>query len=165
MVAHLSLLLLGASAALASPVASPPSLAKATEAVAAPAPKAWDDGAVRDYPIHASCNATQHAYIKKGLEETLLLCGQARDHILRWGNSSDIYRKYFGDAPTGEPLGWYTKIVDGDKSDVLFRCDNVDGNCGQKGKIQPPAMSTRPLISSTQAGLATGAEQTRHRRR
>lgn len=166
MVAHLSLLLLGASAAaLASPIASPPSLAKATEAVAAPAPKAWDDGAVRDYPIHASCNATQHAYIKKGLEETLLLCGQARDHILRWGNSSDIYRKYFGDAPTGEPLGWYTKIVDGDKSDVLFRCDNVDGNCGQKGKIQPPAMSTRPLISSTQAGLATGAEQTRHRRR
>ena len=131
MVARTSaLMLLGASAVIAGPLAP----RQASTAAAAPTSTAWDAGAVHEYPIHASCNATQHAYIKKGLDETMKLCGQARDHILRWGNSSDIYRKYFGDAPTGEPLGWFTKIVDGDKSDVLFRCDNPDGNCNNQGK-------------------------------
>lgn len=118
---------------MASPLA-PRQYGSATPVTVEPAAApAWNAGAVNSYPIHASCNVTQHAYIKKGLDETMLLCSQARDHILRWGNSSDIYRKYFGNAPTGEPLGWFTKIVSGDKSDVLFRCDNIDGNCGQKG--------------------------------
>jgi hypothetical protein len=135
MIASIStLMLLGASAVMAGPLAPrQQTTVTATVTAAAPTSTAWDAGAVNEYPIHASCNATQHAYIKKGLDETMLLCGQARDHILRWGNSSTIYRKYFGDAPTGEPLGWFTKIVDGDKSDILFRCDNIDGNCAQKG--------------------------------
>ena len=137
-----SLLLLGASTAFAGPLVARQSAATVTVTASAaePTSTAWDAGAVHSYPIHTSCNATQHAYISKGLEETMLLCGQARDHILRWGNSSDIYQKYFGDAPTGEPLGWFTKIVDGDKSDVLFRCDNIDGNCRQEG--------TSPLFPS-----------------
>lgn len=134
MVARISsLLLLGASAVMATPLVPRQSGATATVTAAEPTSTAWDAGAVHSYPIHASCNATQHAYIKNGLEETLTLCRQARDHILRWGNSSEIYQKYFGNAPTGEPLGWFTKIVDGDKADVLFRCDNIDGNCAQKG--------------------------------
>ncbi|KAF1848756.1 zincin [Cucurbitaria berberidis CBS 394.84] len=134
MVARISsLLLLGVSAVLATPLLPRQSVATVTVPAAPPSSTAWDTGAVHEYPIHASCNANQRAYLKKGLQETATLCRQARDHILRWGNSSDIYQKYFGDAPTGEPLGWFTKIVDGDKSDVLFRCDNIDGNCGQKG--------------------------------
>jgi hypothetical protein len=72
-------------------------------------------------------------YIHNGLQEALTITRQARDHILRWGNQSEIYQKYFGQAPTGEPLGWFTKIVDGDKSDILFRCDNIDGNCNNEG--------------------------------
>ncbi|KAL6710605.1 Prenylated Rab acceptor protein 1 [Coniothyrium glycines] len=135
MVARISsLMLLGASTVLAGPFAlRQAATVTVTTTAAAPVSTAWDAGAVHEYSIHASCNATQHAYIKKGLEETKKLCSQARDHILRWGNSSAIYRKYFGDAPTGEPLGWFTKIVDGDKSDVLFRCDNPDGNCANRG--------------------------------
>ncbi|CAO2654034.1 Nn.00g107670.m01.CDS01 [Neocucurbitaria sp. VM-36] len=128
-----SLLLLGASAVLGTPLVPRHSGVTVTVLAAAPTSTAWDIGAIHEYSIHASCNATQHAYIKSGLQETITLCRQARDHILRWGNTSEIYQKYFGNAPTGEPLGWFTKIVDGDKSDVLFRCDNVDGNCGQEG--------------------------------
>jgi hypothetical protein len=71
--------------------------------------------------------------IQHGLDEAMILVGHARDHILRYGNSSEVYTKYFGDAPTGEPIGWFTKIADGDKAGVLFRCDNIDGNCDQKG--------------------------------
>ncbi|KAJ4317364.1 Prenylated Rab acceptor protein 1 [Neodidymelliopsis sp. IMI 364377] len=130
-----SLVLLGAAAVSASPLAAR-EVSRVTvtaSASAAPTSTAWDAGAVYDYPIHASCNATQSQYIRNGLDGTLAICRQARDHILRWGNSSEIYQKYFGNAPTGEPIGWFTKIVDGDKSDVLFRCDNIDGNCGQEG--------------------------------
>jgi hypothetical protein len=131
-----SLVLLGAAAVSASPLAAreASTVTVTAAASAVPTSTAWDAGAVHDYPIHASCNATQYQYIRNGLDETIAICRQARDHILRWGNSSEIYQKYFGNAPTGEPIGWFTKIVDGDKSDVLFRCDNIDGNCGQKGK-------------------------------
>jgi hypothetical protein len=72
--------------------------------------------------------------IQHGLDEAMTLVGHARDHILRYGNSSEVYTKYFGDAPTGEPIGWFTKIADGDKSGILFRCDNIDGNCDQEGR-------------------------------
>ncbi|KAJ4374858.1 Prenylated Rab acceptor protein 1 [Neocucurbitaria cava] len=129
-----SLLLLGASAIVASPLVPRQSgAATVTVSAAEPTSTAWDAGATREYPIHASCNATQQAYIKNGLEETITICRQARDHILRWGNSSEIYQKYFGDAATGEPLGWYEKVVSGDRADILFRCDNIDGNCAQEG--------------------------------
>ena len=126
-----SLVLLGAAAVSASPLVArqATTVTVTATAEAAPTSTVWDAGAVHQYPIHASCNATQHQYIKNGLEETMTICRQARDHILRWGNSSEIYQRYFGNAPTGEPLGWFTKIVDGDKSGVLFRCDDPDRNC------------------------------------
>ena len=125
-----SLVLLGAAAISASPlIAREATTVTVTADPAAATGNAWDAGAVHQYPIHASCNATQHQYIRNGLDETITLCRQARDHILRWGNSSAIYQKYFGNAPTGEPIGWFTKIVEGDKADVLFRCDDPDQNC------------------------------------
>jgi hypothetical protein len=135
MLTYTSLVLLGASAAIANPLFPRQQSAAATVTVTAAAPSstAWNAGAVDDYPIHASCNATQKAYIQKGLMETVTICRQARDHILRWGNSSSIYQKYFGKAPTGEPLGWFSKIADGNKAGTLFRCDNPDGNCAQAG--------------------------------
>jgi len=134
MVARFStFMLLGASAVLASPLASPQATVTVTETAAAPGYTPWNAGAVNEYTIHRSCNATQSAYIRKGLNEAITICRQARDHILRWGSSSEIYQKYFGDSPTGEAIGWYTKIVDGDKANVLFRCDNPDGNCDNSG--------------------------------
>lgn len=125
-----SLMLLGAAIVSASPLAArQATTVTVTASAAAATSTAWDTGAVVEYPIHASCNATQHQYIRNGLDEAVTICRQARDHILRWGNSSAIYQKYFGNAPTGEPIGWFTKIVDGDKSEVLFRCDDPDQNC------------------------------------
>ena len=124
-----SLMLLGAAVVTASPLAAREATTITVTAPAGATATAWDAGAVAQFPIHASCNATQYQYIRNGLEETLTISRQARDHILRWGNSSAIYQKYFGNAPTGEPIGWFTKIVDGDKAGVLFRCDDPDQNC------------------------------------
>ncbi|KIW81263.1 hypothetical protein Z517_04288 [Fonsecaea pedrosoi CBS 271.37] len=91
--------------------------------------EAWDAGAVSQFQIHESCNVTQAHQIAAGLNETILLVEHAKEHVLRFGNTSDIYRRYFGDRPPHEVIGAYEIIVNGDKKRVLFRCDNPDGNC------------------------------------
>lgn len=95
--------------------------------------EAWDAGAVSQYPIHESCNATQAHQIALGLNETILLAQHAKEHVLRFSNNSEIYRRYFGDRPPYEVIGAYDIIVSGDKGSVLFRCDNPDGNCALPG--------------------------------
>ncbi|KAJ9481032.1 hypothetical protein VN97_g12478 [Penicillium thymicola] len=92
----------------------------------------WDAGAVNQFPIHSSCNATQRRQIELGLNETITLASHAKDHILRWRNESEIYKKYFGDRPSMEAIGAFDIVVNGDKKDILFRCDNPDGNCDNK---------------------------------
>ncbi|KAJ5231291.1 uncharacterized protein N7469_005879 [Penicillium citrinum] len=96
-------------------------------------PAAWNAGTVTQFPIHSSCNATQRRQIEMGLSETVLIAAHARDHILRWRNESEIYRKYFRDSPSMEALGAYDTVIDGNKSNVLFRCDDPDGNCNIEG--------------------------------
>jgi len=95
----------------------------------------WSKGAVNEYEIHQSCNATQTALLRQAIVETEILAGHARDHIQRFGNSSSYYTKYFGNANTAEPAGWYDRLVNADKTGVLFRCDDPDQNCAtQDGK-------------------------------
>lgn len=94
---------------------------------------AWDAGATKDFVIHDSCNATQTTQIRKGLADAVTLAEHAKEHILRFSNSSAHYRKYFGDAASGEAIGNYERIVNGDRGDALFRCDDPDGNCKQPG--------------------------------
>ncbi|KAL8975936.1 MAG: hypothetical protein Q9205_007964 [Flavoplaca limonia] len=92
---------------------------------------AWDEGATHDFVIHESCNSTEMIQLRKGLADAVILADHAKHHILRYGNSSDHYRKYFGDAPSGEAIGHYERVINGDKGNALFRCDNPDGNCEQ----------------------------------
>ncbi|RHZ65157.1 major allergen Asp F2 [Aspergillus thermomutatus] len=98
-----------------------------------PAFFSWNAGAVTSYPIHSSCNTTQRRQIEAGLDEAIALAEHAKAHILRWGNESDIYRKYFGGRPSMEAIGAYDVVLNGDKGNVLFRCDNPDGNCALEG--------------------------------
>jgi len=94
-------------------------------------PQAWDwaAGGTNNFTIHPSCNVTSRRQLDRALSEMMTLAVHARAHILRWGNSSTLYTKYFGMAPTAEPVGWYTKVVDGDKTGAIFRCDDPDMNC------------------------------------
>lgn len=90
----------------------------------------WNSGAVKEWQIHPSCNASSRHQLSKGLDEAVELASHAKEHILRWGNSSEIYQKYFGNRPTVEAIGSLDIIVNGDKARALFRCDDPDGNCG-----------------------------------
>ncbi|KAF2197100.1 zincin [Delitschia confertaspora ATCC 74209] len=82
-----------------------------------------------EYGIHKSCNATQALQLRRGLNEMVLLVEQAKSHILQHGNSSALYRKYFGDEASAEPAGWYDRVANANRSEVLFRCDDPDKNC------------------------------------
>ncbi|KAI0843635.1 major allergen Asp F2 [Hypoxylon sp. FL0890] len=93
----------------------------------------WAAGATKQYSIHSSCNATERALLSRGLSDAIKLADHAKQHVLRFGNSSDFYIKYFGTAPTAEVIGWYDKIVSADRGGIRFRCDDIDGNCQQEG--------------------------------
>lgn len=98
--------------------------------------EAWDAGAVTEYIIHESCNATQASQIADGLREAVELAEHAKNHILRWGNSSELYQKYFGNQAPYTAIGALDILVNGDKAGVIFRCDNPDGNCDQDGEFR-----------------------------
>lgn len=108
----------------------------------------WNAGATSEFVIHESCNASEVVQLRKGLADAVTLAEHAKEHILRFGNNSAHYQKYFGDAPSGEAIGYYEKVVNGDRGDALFRCDDPDGNCKQPGTsfIPPPPRNTNGYI-------------------
>ncbi|KAI5252160.1 zincin [Aureobasidium subglaciale] len=88
---------------------------------------------IQGFPIHSSCNGSERVQLEKALWDTIRISQQAAQHIYTHGNSSALYTKYFGQAPTAEVIGWYEKLIHGDHDGVLFRCDDIDGNCHQEG--------------------------------
>jgi hypothetical protein len=89
----------------------------------------WSAGATNQWQIHASCNASERMQLEEGLAEAVQLATHAKAHINRWGNNSEIYQKYFGNAAPQTALGAYDVIISGDRAGALFRCDDPDGNC------------------------------------
>ncbi|RMD40856.1 hypothetical protein DV735_g4281, partial [Chaetothyriales sp. CBS 134920] len=114
-----TLLLTAVSGVLAAPTAIAPRTEYAQ----------YDGDVGSPFPLHRSCNATQSHILAKGLNETIELVTVARDHVLKYANQSELYRKFFGNRPPYEVIGAYELVISGEKSDVLFRCDNPDGNC------------------------------------
>jgi hypothetical protein len=90
---------------------------------------------IQGFPIHPYCNNTERIQLEKALGDTIKISQQAAQHIYTHGNESEIYSKYFGQAPTAEVIGWYEKLIYGDHEGVLFRCDDIDGNCHQEGML------------------------------
>lgn len=84
------------------------------------------------FPIHESCNATLSAQLTRALDETVVLAKHAKEHLLRWGGESPFVQKYFGNGTTSTPIGWYDRVVSADRGDIVFRCDDPDGNCASQ---------------------------------
>jgi len=61
------------------------------------------------------------------------VANHAIDYILRFGNESALYTKWFGSAPTAEPIGWYERLIRADRTGFTFRCDDPDHYCGPPG--------------------------------
>ncbi|KAF4449039.1 hypothetical protein F53441_7689 [Fusarium austroafricanum] len=89
----------------------------------------WSEGWAKEYPIHHSCNSTLRRQLTTALDETVQLAQHAKDHLLRFGNKSEFVQKYFGNGSTSQPIGWYDRVINADKTGMLFRCDDPDKNC------------------------------------
>ncbi|GAA5976676.1 hypothetical protein JCM10908_005591 [Rhodotorula pacifica] len=127
--------------------------------------------------IHESCDAGQAHFIRAGLDDMNLLAKHAYDRILKYGETDELYRKYFGNASSATAAGFYAQLLYGNKPGVLFRCDNPDGNCNEvtaegpwaghhRGKnateqtvICPPTYTRRRQLSTLcWDGIAIGSE-------
>ncbi|CAM1510678.1 Fc.00g010130.m01.CDS01 [Cosmosporella sp. VM-42] len=119
--------------ALASPIAvreeSITQTVTATQASSTSEAYDWSSGWTKNFPIHQSCNSTLRHQLAAGLDETFQLAQHARDHLLHFGNKSEFTQKYFGNGSTSVPIGWYERIINADKTGMLFRCDDPDLNC------------------------------------
>jgi hypothetical protein len=103
--------------------------------VAAPAVP-WDAGGTPEFPIHGSCNVSEVIQLRKHLGDMKMVANHAIDRILRYGNESELFVKWFGASPTAQPIGWYERLARADRTGFQFRCDDPDGFCG------PPGMSS-----------------------
>lgn len=113
------------------------SVALAVTGVSLSSPLAVRDSA-SPFAIHESCNATERTQLRHALNEVVVLATHARDHILQHGGQSPYYVKYFGNASTAEPIGWYSRVVSADRGNITFRCDDPDRNCAtQDGQLSP----------------------------
>lgn len=94
----------------------------------------WDATWNKDIQIHSSCNYSQYHQIYEAWEETKKLSNHAKEHASLFGNSSEIFQKWFGiETSNAEVVGWYDNVLNQDKTGVIFRCDDIDGNCHQDG--------------------------------
>ncbi|KAM0433495.1 hypothetical protein ACHAPT_004375 [Fusarium lateritium] len=120
-------------AAIASPLVAREAATQTKEAPKATETAAdvydWSKGWEKTYPIHQSCNSTLHRQLATGLDEAVQLAQHAKDHLLRYGHKSEFVQKYFGNGSTSQPIGWYERIINADKTGMLFRCDDPDRNC------------------------------------
>lgn len=106
----------------------------------------WNAGAVTEFRIHQSCNASEAFQLRQGLNEAIELAQHAKDHVNRYGSTSDIYKKYFGvSALSTDVIGAFDIVVNGNKAESLFRCDDPDGNCA----LMPSKYRHAPFVDQT----------------
>lgn len=104
-----------------------------------PDDSSWSNGASFQYMIKDdnSCNTTQLSLIGEGLDRTIDLVYHARDHIRRYG-SDDVFKRWFGvNASSNAIEGLFDRIIDGDKDNITFTCNDYDGLCNGKYGIIP----------------------------
>lgn len=89
----------------------------------------------QDIEVHESCNSTQRRMLNDALADTFEMATFARDYAATNGPEDPIFTKYFGTDPKAfsAVIGIWEALLTSNKQGVLFRCDNIDGNCGQAG--------------------------------
>ena len=123
-------------------------------------------------------NSLFHLHFFRSQSKWILTCIVL---VLVQGNSSEIYQKYFGSAPTAPVIGWLEKLVSSNRAGIVFRCDDPDKNCEtQDGMFSLPPLpppntlflalhrsrhhASRQRTSSNRKDGATVLTQTQHGR-
>lgn len=88
-----------------------------------------------DVEIHSSCNTTQRRMLERAFDDFGEITQFARDYVQTNGAKDPVFGLYFGKEPEAYPavIGAYQALLSSNKKGVVFRCDDVDGNCHQDG--------------------------------
>lgn len=90
---------------------------------------AWNPDFQKDFTINNTCNASESSVLSSALHQAIEVSEHARQHLLRYGNSSDIFKKYFGHNPPFIPLGVYDFLSNGNKGNFTFGCQDFEKKC------------------------------------
>lgn len=72
----------------------------------------YDKKLVTDFPIHSSCNASNRLQLERGLFDLKRMLRTTIDHLLLYGNRSELFVTYFGaQANVATPLGVYERVL------------------------------------------------------
>ncbi|GME78290.1 unnamed protein product [Ambrosiozyma monospora] len=76
-----------------------------------------------------TCNATNVRMLNSAFQDSIEATSFARQRLLVNGASDGIFKRWFGDGSIYEVLGLLNYLVESEKSDIIYRCDDIDGNC------------------------------------
>lgn len=80
------------------------------------------------FPEVKNCNVTQVKYINKYYQDMLEVLSVARSHLIEYNNDS-VFKHWFGNGNPLTVLGVLDNIASGSKDGVLYRCDDIEGEC------------------------------------
>lgn len=89
----------------------------------------WDFDFEGNYFVNGTCSSDNGRLVVSALAQAVNVAEHARKHLLRYRNSSDAFKRYFGTSPAACPLGVYDLISNGDNSDISFTCEDLDNKC------------------------------------
>ncbi|GAA5984855.1 hypothetical protein JCM5350_002584 [Sporobolomyces pararoseus] len=94
--------------------------------------------------IHESCDAGQAHFIQAGLDDMNLLAKHAYERILKYGETDELYIKYFGNASSATAAGFYAQLLYGNKPAGHHRGRNAT----EQTVICPPTYTRRMQLAT-----------------
>ncbi|KAG7789935.1 hypothetical protein KL929_002631 [Ogataea haglerorum] len=87
--------------------------------------------------IYHTCNETNARMIRAGLKDSLEAAAYARARLTEYGKDDEIYERWFGNGSIYEVIGTIDWLVEASKDSLLYRCDDIDGECAANPTTYP----------------------------
>ncbi|CCH44952.1 Major allergen [Wickerhamomyces ciferrii] len=80
-------------------------------------------------PKILNCNSTQTVQLKKYYKDLIEFSTIAKQNLLKNGGDDQVFKNWFGKGNPLTVLGIIDEVLEGNKDGVLYRCDDIDGDC------------------------------------
>ncbi|KAG7896423.1 hypothetical protein KL908_000937 [Ogataea polymorpha] len=80
-------------------------------------------------PILHTCNETYTRIINAHLQDSLEAAAFARNRLMEYGKDDEIFMRWFGDGSIYEVIGLLDYLVEANKDQISWRCDDISDKC------------------------------------
>lgn len=87
--------------------------------------------------IHHTCNETNARMLTPALKDSLEVSAYAKNRLLNYGKDNTFYQRWFGNGSIFTVYGVLDYLVESAKDGILYRCDDVDGQCATHSTTWP----------------------------